>query len=97
MRIAHFLSKTSVADPECLSRIQDPNFSIPDPGQKGDTGCLSWIRIFFILDPDFFHPGSRGGKHWIPDADPQNCQNIGLCDFELNWLIELSVNLRPVG
>jgi hypothetical protein len=25
---------SSVADPKCLSRIPDPNFSIPDPGSK---------------------------------------------------------------
>jgi hypothetical protein len=26
--------RSSVADLECLSRIPDPNFSIPDPGSK---------------------------------------------------------------
>jgi hypothetical protein len=34
--------------------------------QKYDPGCFSRIRIFF-------HPGTRGQKHWILDPDPQNC------------------------
>ncbi len=74
-----FDQKTSVAHPECLSQIQDPNFSIPDPGQKGGPGCLSLIRIFILPDPG-------GRKHWVPDTDPQNCKRIGLCDFKLDWL-----------
>jgi hypothetical protein len=70
----------SVADPECLSRITDPNFFIPDPGSKRfDTGCSSRTRILdtdqccgsgmFIPDP-----GSVFFPSWIPDP---NCLHPG--------------------
>ncbi len=36
-------SETSVTDPGCLSRIPDPNLSIPDPGYRS--------KRFWILDP----------------------------------------------
>jgi hypothetical protein len=57
------LVKDSVADPECLSRIQDPNFSIPDPPK------LSEIRSgLFIPDPDpDFLPIPNPGVKKAPD------------------------------
>ncbi len=34
MQIIYTVLISSVADPGCLSRIPDPNFSIQDPGSK---------------------------------------------------------------
>jgi hypothetical protein len=59
-------SRSSVADPGCLSRIQ--YFYIPDPGSKVDK----------ILDPDP-HPEFRiqgVKKQRIPDPDPQHYQKV---------------------
>jgi hypothetical protein len=63
---------TGVADPECLFRIPDPTFSIPDPGSKR---CRIRIRIkkLFLSSQKydqgcsfririFSHPGSRDQK-----------------------------------
>ncbi len=47
---------TSVTDPGCLSRILDPNFSIPDPGSKvkkiPDPGSASASKsLSRVADP----------------------------------------------
>jgi hypothetical protein len=58
--------KSSVADPESLSRILDLGSWFPDPGSRIlDPG--SWFRFFAIPDPgsEFFPPR-------IPDPDPQH-------------------------
>ncbi len=50
----------SVADPECLFWIPDPNFFYP----------RSRIRMFSIPDPDPRIQGSN--RYRIPDPDPQH-------------------------
>jgi hypothetical protein len=46
---------SSVADPGCLSRIPDPNVSIPDPGFRvkkiPDPRSASVSRILSIINP----------------------------------------------
>jgi hypothetical protein len=70
---------TSVANPECLCRIQifpiqDPNFiSIPDPHQRIFQKIVSKLSEiwsgFFIPDPDFLPP--------IPDLGVKKAQDPG--------------------
>jgi hypothetical protein len=51
--------RSSVADPECLSRIPDPTFSIPDPN------CLNPGSRIRIKEFKYFNP-----KKQIPVPDP---------------------------
>jgi hypothetical protein len=50
--------KSSVADQECLSRIPDPDFSIPDPGSRvkkiPDPGSKSTRKNLSIFNPKNF-------------------------------------------
>jgi hypothetical protein len=49
----------SSADPGCLSRITDPNFSIPDPG----SASINVSILTSVADPD---PGSGIGCLFYP-------------------------------
>ncbi len=82
---------SSVVDPGCLSRIPDPNFSIPDPGSESsiltqkidsklseinDPGCSSRILIFYSSS--------------IPDRGVKKSPDPGSGSATL--LVSLSVN-----
>ncbi len=93
------LPLTSVADPGCLSRIQDSiffpsRFPGPDPKQKSifntkncfkwDAGCSCRIRI---PDPDlefFTYPGSRGQK-----GTGSRANNCPICRAPLRALLQV--------
>ncbi len=72
----------SVADPGCLSRLLDPNFSTPDPGSRietrknpGSGSATKNLSIFNLTHKSFtklseardFHPGS---SFFLPIRDP---------------------------
>ncbi len=75
-------ARSSVADPVCLSRIKDPNFSIPDPSffQPGTrTDPHQRIEVFFqpkilFLCPRRYNPGCSSQ---IPDPGVKRAPDPG--------------------
>jgi hypothetical protein len=63
-QVRYVLILSSVSDPGCLSRIPDVY-----PGSE----CFpSRFRMFFIPDPNFFHPGSRIRIKQFQYFNPEN-------------------------